>query len=323
MSRQKIKRVRDLFCEFRQLHQDRDRKNTGKLNFAGVGGHDVYNITAPFSSAGKTIVAGRVEPRCHEYSATIFFEETDNIWSPVPDAPTFELQDPFVTCIRGELIFGGVEITNVDGFLAWKTIFFRGPDIFNLTEFFRGPTGMKDIRLCDLENGRIAVFTRPQGEIGGRGIIGYTEVNRLEDLTIDVIWQAGLLEGMFHPLDWGGVNEALLLANGEIGVLAHAAHYENDDMTRARYYHATSFVFDPLRREFRDYKIIACRDQFEDGPAKEKFLTDVIFSSGLIRNHVKTILYAGVSDAEAHWIEIENPFPIEEQRVGKYGERWS
>lgn len=310
MSRQKIKRVHELFYEFQQLHQDRGRKNTGKLNFTGVNGHDVYNITAPFSSAGKSIVAGRVEPRHHEYSTIIFFEEIDNVWSPVTHAPAFELQDPFVTRIGGELIFGGVKITDLGGFLEWETIFFRGPDIFNLTEFFRGPKGMKDIRLCDLENGRIAVFTRPQGEVGGRGTIGYTEITRLEDLTIEVIGQAALLEGMFHPMDWGGANEAHLLANGEIGVLAHAAHYENDDVKRARYYHATSFIFDPVSRKFRDYKIIACREQFEDGPAKEKFLTDVIFSSGLIRNRDRTTLYVGVSDTEAHWIEIEDPFPV-------------
>jgi len=167
---------------------------------------------------------------------------------------------------------------------------------------------MKDIRLCELEKGRIAVFTRPQGKIGGRGTIGYREINRLEDLTVTVVEQAELLADMFHPLDWGGGNEAHLLANGEIGLLAHAACYENDDSGQDRHYYATSFIFDPVRKKFRAYRIISCRNQFDDGPAKRKNLTDVIFPSGLIYHRDKTLLYAGVSDVEAHWIEVENPF---------------
>ncbi len=302
-----MKRVREWYFEFQQ-QQDKNSKKTAKLNFKGVGDHDVYNITAPFVSAEKVIIAGRVEPRDQENSNIVFFEEFDNIWFPVPDAPVFELQDPFITFIRNELIFGGVQIRQVEGALEWKTVFFRGPDIFNLVEFFHGPAGMKDIRLCDLENGKIAVFTRPQGEIGGRGTIGYVEVNHLEELTIDVINGAALLDDMFHPMDWGGVNEAHLLANGEIGVLAHGACFRNDHIMEERHYYAKSFIFNPSLRQIKDYKIIASRNQFQDGPAKRKEITDVVFSSGLIRDNGMAILYAGVSDAEAHWIEIDDPF---------------
>ncbi|PCI46916.1 MAG: hypothetical protein COB49_07825 [Alphaproteobacteria bacterium] len=302
-----MKRVREWFFEFKE-EQDNSRKNTAKLRFKGVGDHDVYNITAPFISANKVIIAGRVEPRDQEKSNIVFFEEFDNIWFPIPESPVFELQDPFITFIRDELIFGGVKIRQVEGALEWRTVFFRGPDIFNLVEFFHGPAGMKDIRLCDLENGKIAVFTRPQGEIGGRGTIGYVEVNNLEDMTIDVIESADLLDDMFHPMDWGGVNEAHLLDNGDIGVLAHGACYRNDHVMNERHYYAKSFIFNPSLRQIKDYKIIASRDQFEDGPAKRKDIADVVFSSGLIRHNGMAILYAGVSDAEAHWIEIDDPF---------------
>lgn len=307
MNKLDIKRVQDMFSEFQQ-GRDEGKANTAKLCFTGIGDLDVYNIAAPFTSAGKTIIAGRVEPRDQENSNVIFFEEKDGVWTPIPDAPVFELQDPFVSFIQNELVFGGVEIREVGNMLEWKTVFFRGPDIFNLTEFFQGPDGMKDIRLCDLEDGRIGVFTRPQGPIGGRGTIGYMEVRRLEDLTTDDIECAPLLQGMFHPLDWGGVNEARLRPNGEIGVLAHVGHYENDQLGQDRHYYAISFIFDPHSRHFRDYKIIASRDQFENGPAKRESLTDVIFSSGLRQVDGAWILYAGVSDAEAHWIEIKDPF---------------
>ena len=307
VSKKDIKRVYELCSEFQQ-GLDKRKKNTAKLYFKGVGNRDVYNITAPFTSANRTIIAGRVEPRDQENSNITFFEKSDDAWVPIPDAPIFELQDPFITFVQNELIFGGVKTRDAGGVLEWKTVLFRGSDIFNLVQFFQGPAGMKDIRLCDLENGKIAVFTRPQGDIGGRGIIAYVEVSQLEELTIEVIDGAALLKDMFHPMDWGGVNEAHLLPNGEIGVLAHAACYGNDHVMQERHYYATSFVFDPALRQFRDYKIIASRDQFEDGPAKAKHLTDVIYSSGLIRVDGTATLYTGVSDAEAHWIEIDDPF---------------
>jgi hypothetical protein len=307
MKRENVKRVCELFSEFRRENQN-SKNSTGKLCFKNVNGQDVCNITAPFTSASKVIVAGRVEPRDQVNSNVVFFEETDNIWIPVAGAPSYELQDPFVTFSQNELIFGGVRIQEVGGKLEWTTVFYRGQDIFSLEEFFCGPVGMKDIRLCDLENGKIAVFTRPRGKIGGRGSIGYVEVNHLEDLTIEVIEEASLLESMFHAMDWGGVNEAHLLENGEIGVLAHVACFENDDKHRELHYYAASFILDPVCRRFRDLSIIASRDQFEDGAAKRKDLADVVFSAGLIRVDGVTTLYAGVSDAEAHWIEIDDPF---------------
>jgi len=91
-------------------------------------------------------------------------------------------------------------------------------------------------------------------------------------------------------------------------VLAHAACYENDDKLQVRHYYSTAFTFNPHSLGFRDYKIIASRDQFLDGPAKRDDLLDVIFSSGLVRRDGVTRLYAGVSDAEAHWIDIPDPF---------------
>ena len=208
-----------------------------------------------------------------------------------------------------DLVFGGVRIHQVDGGrLGWRTVFFRGSNIFHLEGFFVGPDGMKDIRLCDLQDGRIGVFTRPQGTKGGRGTIGYTEILCLEDLTVGVLDAAPLIENMFDPADWGGVNETHLLPDGEIGVLAHAAFYESDDDRQARHYLATAFTFNPRNRTFRNHRVIASRDQFPDGPAKRRDLKDVIFSSGLVRAGAGTRLYAGLSDVEAHWIAIPDPF---------------
>lgn len=285
---------------------------TARIQFKGVDGFDVYNITAPFESAGRLVIAGRVEKRDSEHAQVRFFEERDGAWHPIPEAPLFALQDPFFTFIGGVLVFGGVQISErPDGRFQWCTAFYRGQDIFSLQPFFTGPIGMKDIRLAELPEGRIGVFTRPQGAVGGRGTIGYTEADSLDALSIELINAAPLLDGMFHPLDWGGANETVPLPGGKIGVLCHIACFDDDTEHSDRHYYASSFVFDPKTRRFDDFKIIGSRSQFGPGAAKRSDLNDVVFSSGLVFEAGRTLLYAGVSDVEAHWVEIPDPFAAE------------
>ena len=300
-------RASERFEQYRRGAGSRPAR-TGRLLFEGVDGFDVYNITAPFTAGGRTVIAGRVEKRDSEHSQARFFEARGDAWHLIADAPSFQLQDPFFTFIGKELVFGGVEIFEEAGRLSWRTAFYRGSDIFGLRPFFCGPRGMKDIRLVELPDGGIGVFTRPQGAVGGRGTIGYTEAPSLDELSIALIEQAPLLEGMFHPLDWGGANEAHRLPNGEIGVLSHVAHFENDDSDSNRHYYASAFVFDPRSRTFRDFKIIAGRAALTPGAAKRSDLVDVVFSSGLVFGDGKVVLYAGASDAAAHWLEIADPF---------------
>jgi len=302
-----IPRVRTRYDAFAA---DAPTGRSERLIFAGVDGLDVYNISAPFPSAERTVIVGRVERRDSEHSTAIFFEEVDGIWHPIDGAPRFALQDPFVTFVAGELVFGGVEVRFGEGLPEWWTVFYRGADIFALEPFFNGPMGMKDIRLCELADGRIAVFTRPRGSKGGRGTIGYTEVPSLDALSVEAIDAAPMLSDMFHPLDWGGVNETHLLANGEIGLIAHAAYFEDDTMYSARHYYAIAFTFDPAERRWHDLKVIAGREQFGPGATKRPDLADVVFSSGIERQGAVTRLYAGTSDAEAHWVEIAYPFEV-------------
>lgn len=299
-------RTAELFERFKRTV--RTGSSTAKIVFKGVDGFDVYNITAPFQTAGRTVIAARVEKRDSEKSQIGFFEERDGAWYLIPVAPRLQLQDPFFTFIGQELVVGGVEIFEVEHGLQWRTAFLRGGDIFSLKPFFEGPMGMKDIRLSELPDGRIGIFTRPQGAVGGRGTIGYIEADSLDHLSIELLEKATLLEGMFHPLDWGGANETIRLPNGEIGVLSHVACFDNDQPSGNRHYYASTFIFDPKSRRFRDFKIIASRDRFGPGPAKRPDLVDVVFSSGLVFKDGKTTLYAGVSDAEAHWLEIDDPF---------------
>lgn len=301
------KSCRALLEEFRSNRTDSFGE---KLIFAGVGTRDVYNITAPFMDEGEQVIAGRVEERSSEYSHVLFFVNRDGQWVPREGSPVFALQDPFVSFIRGELVFGGVEIY-FDGddphyVTSWRTVFYRGSSISGLREFAKGPLTMKDIRLVELANGRIGVFTRPMMVDGARALIGYTEIGDLTELTEEAIENAELLRHQFLPEEWGGVNEAHLLANGLIGVLGHIAWMEDSNI---RHYYPMVFAFDPKTRQSTPLKLLAERTMFPEGPAKRPDLVDVLFSGGLIRlEGGKACLYAGVSDAEAHRIVIPDPF---------------
>ena len=100
------------------------------------------------------------------------------------------MQDPFVCFIGKLLVFGGVEVKEEkDGKLSYKTVFYKGKDIFSLERFTEGPKYMKDIRLVDLKE-KIGVFTRPVGKEFLRGKIGFTIINNLSELTEENILKA-------------------------------------------------------------------------------------------------------------------------------------
>ncbi|MGU3472921.1 MTP-1 family protein [Paenibacillus sp. D51F] len=280
-----------------------------RIPFAEVGEKDVYNIAAPIVESGRLVIPGRVESRDSEHSAVVFFEEAGGRWLPLEGAPVLELQDPFHCRIGGELVVGGVEIyphPDNEGALMWRTVFYRGSGLEDLKPFFKGPDGMKDIRLVELADGEVGVFTRPQGEKGGRGKIGFAQAASLEQLTLDLIENAPLLEGQFAEGEWGGANEAHLLQDGRIGVLGHVACF---DEAGDRHYYPMAFVFDPVSASCSELGILAERSVFLPGPAKRADLQDVVFSGGLLRRTDGTaVLYAGISDADAQRLVIDDPF---------------
>lgn len=280
-----------------------------RLTFAGVDGRDVYNITAPFETRGTVVIAGRVESRDSEFSEVRFFRQDGPQWRLIEDAPAFTLEDPFVTRVGDEWVFGGVQV-HVESashrIVSWSTQFYRGPDIWSLGLFATGPSHMKDIRLVRLPRGKIGVFTRPQGNPGGRGQIGFFTISSLDQLEADAISAAPLFTDQFMAEEWGGVNEAHVLENGRIGVLGHIACF---DAAQGKHYYAMAFGFDPESGRRTPVKIIARRSDFQPGASKSPQLQDVLFSGGLVRRPGGTaVLYCGVGDAEAHCLTIEDPF---------------
>src|SRR3989344_4151395 len=308
-------------CATRELLEEfktRERLSEGEfLIFEDVGGKDVYNIAAPFTVNGCSYIAGRVESRRAESDSEVrFFEEKKGAWVVVHKAPVFRLEDPFVTRVGNELVFGGVETfpcsdAIYSGRLGYRTVFYRGDSLQSLQLFAQGPDIMKNIRLIQLRNGEIAVFTRPQSpwvEDAGRGKIGFMKLPNLDALHTERILNAKIIDGQFIDNEWGGVNELRLLKNNRIGALGHIAYM--DDESRKHYY-AMAFAFDCDTSTQSPFCIIASRENFPEGPAKRSpELDDVIFPGGIIRNRNDRFatIFTGVSDARAGRITIPYPF---------------
>lgn len=279
-----------------------------RVNFVGIFSKDVYNITSPFINSGKTVLAGRVESKFGNDSMVSFFEKYEDVWCHVLESPVMNLEDPFFTRIGNELVVGGVEVfkdINNPYNLIWRTIIYKGRDIFHLKLFFVGPDGMKDLRITELKDGSIGVLTRPQGAKGGRGKIGFIKINRLNDLSIGVIQDAPILNDFFNDEEWGGINSIYPIDRNNIGLLGHIAKI---DETGMKHYYSMAFVLDINSMEYKDVQIIAERSDFLPGPSKDKTLYDVVFSGGLTFNGKRATLYAGISDIEAQTLEIDNPF---------------
>ena len=306
MDRIKSLVVRNLLKEYRK---NSNFLSTEKLKFVGetVVGKDVYNVSKEFVYNGKTYIFGRVEARNSELSLTVLFEKKDGVYYET-ETKFSMLQDPCVAKINGDIVLNGTEVyANEEGQIyAWRTVFFN--DVFNKpNKFLQAPLKMKDARVYQYSGGYVA-FSRPQGEKGGRGKIGYITAKTLEEITEQAIDDAPLINGMFDDESWGGVNDAVELENGNIGVIGHIASMEEGDI---RHYYGMTFVLNPTTGEFSDLKIVCERKDFEAGEYKRPDLIDVVFMGGMNFNDDGTAtLFTGLSDAEAHKGVIKSPFSV-------------
>lgn len=299
--------------KFREGSREKEPTLKGEIiEIEGIEGKDVYNITSPFTIDGVKYIAGRVERR--EASAedgdyipqTRFFTRDHEEWRIAENTPTLPIEDPFVFSINGEVVVGGVEVYGEAGEKKYRTAFFKGKDLNSLEKFSIGPEMMKDIRLVQLPDRRIGVFTRPQGGEYKKGRIGFTIVDSLDDLNEENILNASILREDLGDDEWEGVSSAMVLENGKIGVIGHIANIDEEER---RHYRATAFTVDPSISGVENFKIIATRDDFPRGEAKAPDLEDVVFPGGVERNDDGSYtLYVGLSDAAAGRIRIPNPY---------------
>lgn len=288
------------------------------LTFEGVDGFDVYNTSIPFDWQGQTYMFGRVERRdqwARSWSR-LFVETGKDHWKRVPDAMMYQMEDPFVSHIQGQLVLGGNLTRYVAGaYDTYYVMFYRGQDLHDLHYFTTGPDFMKDIRLVELENEKIGVFSRPRSEqimqqYGCESQVGFTIIDSLDGLTPAVVENARYIPGLYDKGEWGGCNQACLLDENRIGVIGHKCYNRIDPQgVKISTYLNVSFVFDIQKHIASDFKIIGTRSSYPSGPAKSPGLIDCAFTSGMVlRKDGKADLYSGIGDVQQGRITIDDPF---------------
>lgn len=302
----------------RAFEQNRKIYEQAKLTFYGVEGFDVYNISIPFKWNGKTYLYGRVEKR-EEWARSwvrLFEQSGKDEWTVVPDSMIYQLEDPYISIIDGTLVLGGTHVRMKQGAIdTYYGYFYKGTDLNDLYYFTTGPDYMKDIRLVQMEGGRIGVFSRPRSEevrrkYGSESLIGFRVIGSLDELTSEVIETAPYISGLFGKDEWGGCNQAYYLDSGLIGVIGHICYKEqNAEGVWIQTYMKMSFVLNPDTLQASDLKIIGTRPCYPPGPAKKPELVDCAFTAGIeLRPDGKVNLYSGTGDTEAGRVVIDYPF---------------
>lgn len=307
------------------LHQQREAFDANAvidecviLRFEGVDGFDVYNTSMPFYWQGREYLFGRVERR-DEWARSwsrLFVASGKDCWKLVPDAMIYQMEDPFVSHIHGELVLGGNLTRYVAGvYDTYFVMFYRGRDLHDLRYFTTGPDFMKDIRLVELKDGKIGVFSRPRNQqimqqYGCESQVGFTIINTLDELTPKVVENARYIPGLYGKGEWGGCNQVCLLDENSIGVIGHKCYNRIDSYgVKISTYLNVSFVFDIRKHHVSDFKVIGTRSSYPAGPAKTPSLVDCAFASGIVlRSDGKADLYSGIGDVQQGRITIEDPF---------------
>ena len=281
--------------------------NYEKLNFFGVSNRfDVYNPSRVFEFNEKKYIFGRVEKRGDwANSKVMLFRKEDFGWKRVRFFRSFKLEDPFITKVYGGFVFGGVFVKKSSGKIEFRTVFYRGKTPFSLKKFAEGPWTMKDIRLVELGDGKIGVFTRPQGGKYGRGKIGFIILNSINELSEDVINNAKLIDFPLSEEEWVGVNDIVRLKRDYLGVLAHIAYFSKDN---SKSYYPVSFKFNIKTRKISDLKVLFTRNNLPFGLPKNNYLYNVVFPGGIICDNKTAKMYVGISDVESYEVLIKNPF---------------
>ena len=283
---------------------------SAKLAFVGVeAGYDVYNCSIPFEWRGTRYIFGRVEPH-DKWAASkvcLFRESGRDRWNRVLEFGSLDLEDPYIAFVKGELIVGGTRVQKVGGAVkSYRGDFYRdnGRGPLHLEYFTSGPERMKDIRLVGLKDGRIGVFSRPRGEAvkakyGSDAVIGFTTIADLAELTPELVENAPVVEGIFGKDEWGGCNQAYLLADGTVLVAGHLCYRgeEVNGIPRQIYCNA-AFTLDPATGCASHIRIVATRRMYPACEPKVPHLDDCVFTSGFVFNGDGTAdIYTGLCDA--------------------------
>ncbi len=287
---------------------------------------------------GVNIIAARVEsldshwldPKLYD-PHVIFFTQQDDILVPIPDTPIFhKFEDPWATWLSGsngrpQLLFGGVKIDFNGKTPVITTQLYLAPSVQELD--VEDPTaeirGMKDVRVAQLQSGKIAVFTRPTEGEASPGRIGFTIINNIRDIEKTVV-NAKLLKFNLDENAKIGANEAYAITKTEsagvveelINVFCHIAttepikHEGNEifDFEKGSIHYAGyKFELDPNNPydDIITLHKIADRSDFPTNykSSKGNRYDDVIFPGGT-GGPKETQYFVGVEDARIGVIDM-------------------
>lgn len=300
-----------------EYHRQKKVYESALLSFSGMNGYDVYNCSIPFAWKNRRYIFGRVERReDFANSVTFLFEETGpDQFAPVEGAVVYPLEDPHVAVIDGEIILGGTHVrkrrNEIDTLYGY---YYRGRDLKFLSHFTCGPANMKDIRLVQLKNGQVGVFTRPRGKriaelYGSEAVVGFAVLNSIDELDATIVDRARVIDGLFSEGEWGGCNQCYLLRDGRIGVIGHRCYKEPSEHVILQAYMNISFIFDPESFSVSDMKVIGDKASYPDTPCMLPYLADCAFTSGIeMLPNGKANLYSGLGDVAQGRIMIDPPF---------------
>ncbi|KPA73108.1 hypothetical protein ABB37_10112 [Leptomonas pyrrhocoris] len=307
------------FKEFRiAFEKNKVIYDSALLTFKGVDGFDVYNCSVPFQYKGKAHIFGRIErrERWAEPRVRLFIQTDKDEFTLVPDQLTYQLEDPFVARVAGQMLFGGTQVLKSAGDVtSCFCDFYRGTPQ-ELSYFTTGPDCMKYIRAVQLADGGIGLFSWHRTD--DLCLIGFTTVKTLHEITRDVIDAAQPIDHRPFLDACGGVNQAYLLSSGEVGCISHHGYVDRDDAgEQLNVYCITSFVYNPATNDTLAFKVLGTKDCFPACPAKAPRVADCAFATGIVmRDDGKCDLYSGIGDTHEGRITIDYPFEGHGELIG-------
>lgn len=299
--------------------------------FGRRGPFHVYNPSPKFTNPPNSYIAVRVDaadPRNRTITTkTIFFKQVNEGLMPYTEMD-FNLEDPSFKKIHGELVLSGVGVeTDTNGITTgWHTEFYRGKDIPSLRLFFIGPSGMKDIRLSENDDGSLDVYTRPRDldykALGGEGQIGFRKFSSLDELAASPpdalnVENAPILSLELKDGEWVGVNEVHRVMEGKYEgwdfLLIHRAYKDAPGGRQRRHYAAGVLLHNTQTGEVVDLGKIATASDFPQaswkGMESEDYdLEDVFFATSISSiTSPYPILMGGLADRNIAFKKILNP----------------
>lgn len=233
--------------------------------------------------------------------------------------PIYGGEDPRIAVVHNKIFVSSVvtytRTVNGKPETEWHTRFLSGSDLQNLEYFADSPIGDKDDCLLELPSGEVLFLTRSDRPKRIRASV-LDSPNRLAD-SKGRIARARILENLCPPGEdwWVGANQALLLENGEIGVIAHMGYRIRDTKTNepiGRIYWPLSFELNSRTFAVRNYKVYPAANPTAPRSPRHLELT-AKFPSGLVfddKSMQTAVLIQGHNDCEVLAERIEYPFSV-------------